>query len=277
MGKEKIIVARNSKPVGSPSEYLGAEVSIGLLTIEKIRELKSMLQNDKLFEEMGGMWGESYIGSNFLIDLMDANDIYHRNGLIYYEDVYDPDEVHDIYSYSTDNWAFVPPENENFDPNPDFKAPAKIELTSDELVVISIRTMDLYFKAYGEFSTKNKKIIDDTGVAKFEVQTGIDNFHYLMDDGTSEFCGFYLLHSAYVNGEELIREEDAEGEEGNIYYSSHLIFKAGKVIAWLSSNNNSHHFPFDYVNTEIPCISPNLKDSDLDTYEVAVRSLLDKL
>jgi len=51
MEKEKIIVARNCEPEGSPSEYLGAEVSMGLLTVEKITELKSMLQNDKLFED----------------------------------------------------------------------------------------------------------------------------------------------------------------------------------------------------------------------------------
>ena len=86
MEKEKIIVARNCEPEGSPSEYLGAEVSIGLLTAEKITELKLMLQNDKLFEEMAGKWDETYIGSTYLTDLMDVNEIYHKNGLIYYED-----------------------------------------------------------------------------------------------------------------------------------------------------------------------------------------------
>ena len=49
MEKEKIVVARNCEPEGSPSEYLGAEVSMGLLTAERITKLKSMLQNDKLF------------------------------------------------------------------------------------------------------------------------------------------------------------------------------------------------------------------------------------
>ena len=91
------------------------------------------------------------------------------------------------------------------------------------------------------------------------------------------FCGFYLLHSAYVNGEELIRDEDAESEAGNIYYSSHLILKDGKVIAWLATNNNSHTFPFDYNDTEIPCISPNFKESDIEAYEAAVKSLIDML
>ena len=36
MKKEKIIVARNCEPEGSPSEYLGAEVSIGLDYVQVI-------------------------------------------------------------------------------------------------------------------------------------------------------------------------------------------------------------------------------------------------
>ena len=273
MEKEKIVVARNCEPEGSPSEYLGAEVSIGLLTAERITKLKSMLQNDKLFEEMAGKWDENYIGSTYLTDLMDVNGSYHKNGLIYFEDL--SDNGGDIYSYSTDNWAFVPAENENWEPNTDFKAPTKIELASDGLVVISIRTMDLYFKAKGEFSEEHKIIFDNTEVAKFKVQTGIDNFHSIM--AASDFCGFNLLHTAYVNGEELIRDEDDEAEGGNIYYSSHLIIKDRKVIAWLASNNNSHTFPFDYIDSKISCISPFLKENDPEAYEAAVKSLLDKL
>ncbi len=273
MEKEKIIVARNNEPSGSPSEYLGAEISIGLLSSDKITELKSLFKKDKIFEEMAGMWDETYIGSTFLTDLMDDNEVYHRNGLIYYEDI--SDNGGDIYSYSTDNWAFVPSENENWEPNPEFKAPTIIELALDGLVVISIRTMDLYFKAKGEFSQEHKIIFDDTDLPKFKVQTGVDNFHSIMS--SLSFCGFYLLHSAYVNGEELIRDEDAESEAGNIYYSSHLILKNGKVIAWLASNNNFHTFPFDYNDTEIPCISPNFKESDPEAYEATVKSLIDIL
>ena len=273
MKNKKIIVARNNEPDGSPSEYLGAEISIGKLSSEKITELKSLFENEKFFEEMVGMWDETYIGSTFLTDLMDVNEVYHKNGLIYYEDL--DDNGGDTYSYSTDNWSFVPSENENWEPNPDFKAPTKIELASDGLFVISIRTMDLYFKAKGEFSEEHKVILDDTELPKFKVQTGVDNFHSMMS--ASGFCGFCLLHSAFVNGEELIRDEDAESEAGNIYYSSHLIIKDGAVIAWLASNNNSHTFPFDYVDSEISCISPYLKEDDSDAYQTAVKSLIDAL
>ena len=58
--KEKIFIARNSEPEGSPSEYLGAEVSIGKLSSEMIDELK-LLENDNLFEEMAGkLWTNIY-------------------------------------------------------------------------------------------------------------------------------------------------------------------------------------------------------------------------
>ena len=92
MEKEKIIVARNSYPEGSPSEYLGAEVSIGLFSQSKMSELKSLLESNKLFEKMSGMWGETYIGSTYLTDLMDVNEVYHKTGLILYEDI---EEMHD--------------------------------------------------------------------------------------------------------------------------------------------------------------------------------------
>jgi hypothetical protein len=143
MENEQIIVARNNKPDGSPSEYLGAEVSIGLFLQAKITELKSLFENEKIFEEMAGMWDETYIGSTYLTDVMDVNELYHKNGLIYYEDL--SDNGGDLYSHSTDNWAFVPSENENWEPNPDFKSPQNIEIESEGLIVISIRTLDLYF------------------------------------------------------------------------------------------------------------------------------------
>ena len=126
-----------------------------------------------------------------------------------------------------------------------------------------------------------KSIFDESGVAKFKVQASVDSFHSLMYESaplsSDGFCGFKVLHSAFVNGEPMTRDEDAEEEAGNIYYSSRLIFKEGKVIAWLATNNNSHTFPFDYNDTEIPCISPNFKESDPEAYEAAVKSLIDIL
>jgi len=40
MEKEELIVARNCQPSGSPSGYLGAEVAIGRISLEKLSELK---------------------------------------------------------------------------------------------------------------------------------------------------------------------------------------------------------------------------------------------
>ena len=49
------------------------------------------------------------------------------------------------------------------------------------------------------------------------------------------------------------------------------MYKEGDSIA---SNNNSHTFPFDYNDTEIPCISPHLKECDPEAYQVAVKILI---
>ena len=154
----------------------------------------------------------------------------------------------------------------------------KIELSSNGFEVISVRTMDLYFKAKGELVKEIKSDfdhIDYTNEPKFKIQTGIANFHSVMY--SSRFCGFNLLHSVYVNGNELIRDEDAEEEAGNLYYSSHLLFKDGSLIGWLASNNYSHSFPFDYIESEIPCISPYLRDNDSEVYQSAIKDLIDKI
>ena len=270
---EKIIIARSNMPEGSPTEYLGAEISMGELSLDKINEFKKLLNSDNLFEEMLGGYGVPYIGSSYLTDLMDIHELYHKNGLIYYEDL--NDNGGDIYSYSTDNWVFISPEDENFEPNPDFKSPQNVKIKNEGFIVLSIRTLDLYFKARGEFTGEYKQIFDDTGIAKFGVQTGVDNFHSIMSE--YGFCGFNLLHSAYINGMELFRDEDEEGEAENIYYSSHLIFHNGKLLAWLASNNHSHTFPFDYVNAEISCISPYLKENDPEKYKTSVKKILEKL
>ena len=267
MEKEKIIVARNSYPEGSPSEYLGAEVSIGLLTAERITELKSMLQNDKLFEEMAGKWDETYIGSTYLTDLMDVNEVYHKNGLIYYEDLSETHDNEIIGPTSTDNWVFA--EDWGWDEVP-YREPGYIEIPQEDFVILNLRTQDFYFKANGEFPI-DKKISDtDLGIEdKFIVQPGLDVFSL----GDYGFPYFNILHSVFVND---IKLNSDESYEDSIYYSSHLIFKDGKVIAWLATNNNDHFFPFDWqVESEIPCISPHLKESDPEVYEAAVKSLIE--
>ena len=273
MGKEQIVVALNNEPESSPSQYLGAEIAIGTLTLDKIAELKSILQNGLLFEEMGGLWGETFNGSVYLTELMDVNDEYHKNGLIFYESLYD--NCSDINLYSTENWAFVPEDNEDMLPNPEFKPPVKIQIKSSEFIVLSIRTEDLYFKAKGELNSENKMVFDETNIAKFKIQTGIDEFHSIMS--SFGFSGFNLLHTVYANGVELERDEDDIEEAFNIYYSSHLIFSEGKLIAWLATNNHSHHFPFDYYESKIPCISPYLMEMDPETYQLAINNLLENL
>ena len=78
MGKEKIIVARNydSSSEGGLENH-GVEVSIGLLTSDKLEQLKLLLQNDGLFEERTYRLN-NYLGSDFLSDLLDINEYYHK-------------------------------------------------------------------------------------------------------------------------------------------------------------------------------------------------------
>ena len=268
MEKEEILIARNSEPEGSPSQYLGVEVSIGLLPKEQLDKLKDQHKNDAFFEEMEGMWGDSYMGSSWLTDSMDNNEFYHKSGLIYYEDLYETKDEEILGPTSTNNWVFA--EDWGWDEVP-YLAPEYIKIPQEGIVVLNIRTQDFYFKAKGEFPIDQKKSNADEGIEnKFIVKAGIDNIN-LIDYG---FCYFNILHSVFVNGEELNNDDSYQD---SIYYSSHLIYKDGKVIGWLASNNNPHTFPFDYIETNIPCISPYLKENDPKAYEAAVKSLIEKL
>ena len=110
---------------------------------------------------------------------------------------------------------------------------------------------------------------------KKEVSAAFDSFHSLFAD--FDFSGFNLLHSASVGGIELVRDEDSEAEAGNIYYSTHFIFKSGVLIGWLATNNEEHGFPFNYTETDLPCISPYLHISDPDNYKIGIRNLIETL
>jgi len=271
---EEIIVAYNSRPEGSPTEYLGAEISIGYLPVEKINQLKSQLESNTLFEEMQGFWGDNFEGSSLLQDFMDIHDIYHKNGLIYYEDIC---ECTDTNEYSTANWYRI--SDEYFDTNtdswvkdPHYCDPAMMQIPEDGIIVLSLRTMDLYFKAKGVLPSTLKNDRNIEGSSAFKAGLGIDSFHGLFAD--FDFSGFNLLHSASVGGIELVRDEDSEAEAGNIYYSTHFIFKSGVLIGWLATNNEEHGFPFNYTETDLPCISPNLHISDPDYYKIGVQNLM---
>jgi hypothetical protein len=267
MEKEKIIVARNSEPENSPSQYLGVEVSIGSLTNNELIKLKDQHKSNTFFKKREGMWGDSYIGSSWLTELMERNEFYNKTGLIFYEDLDEANDEEILGPTSTDNWVFACDwwdwtQEKNL-------LPTDVNIPQDGIVVVNIRTQDFYFKAKGELSIDNKKSNADEGIEnKFIVQAGIDK---IFIEG---FCYFNILHSVFVNGEELNNEDSYED---SIYYSSHLIFKDGNIIAWLGSNNNSHTFPLDYITSNLPCISPYLKENNPETYDAAVKSLLEKL
>jgi hypothetical protein len=274
---EEISVAYNSQPEGSPTEYLGAEISIGYLPAEKINQLKSQLESNTLFEEMQGFWGGKFEGSPLLQDFMDIHDIYHKNGLVYYEDIC---ECNDTNEYSTANWYRL--SDEYFDnatdtwvTDPDFKGSEMVQIPEDGIIILSVRAMDLYFRANGVLPKSLKTNRNIEGVSAFKVRLGIDSFYGLFAD--FDFSGFNLLHAASVGGIELVRDEDSEVESGNIYYSTHFIFKSGVLLGWLATNNEEHGFPFNYTETDLPCISPYLHISDPDNYKIGIRNLIETL
>jgi hypothetical protein len=274
---EEIIVAYNSQPEGSPTEYLGAEISIGYLTREKIDELTNQLKSKTLFEEFTGLWGGTFKGSSLLQDFMNINDIYHKNGLIYYEDIY---ECNDTSEYSTSNWYRLSEEyydnvSDAWMQDPDYQSPETVRVPENGMVVLSIRTMDLYFKATGLLQESLKTDRNIEGVSAFKVRLGIDSFHTLFSG--FNFSGFNLLHTASVVDIGLTRDEESETESGNIYCSTHLIFKDGVLMGWLGTHNEAHGFPFNHTETDMPCISPYLSDNDPENYQMGVQDLLQKL
>lgn len=274
---EEIRVAYNSQPEGSPTEYLGAEISIGYLPTDKINQLKSQLESNTLFEEMQGFWGNKFEGSSLLQDFMDIHDIYHKNGLIFYEDICECTDTND---YSTANWYRISDEyfdstTDSWVKDPHYCDPAMMQIPGDGIIVLSLRTMDLYFKAIGVLPITLKNDQNIEGSSAFKVGLGIVSFHNLFAD--FDFSGFNLLHAASVDDIELVRDEDSEAESGNIYYSTHFIFKCGVLIGWLSTNNEAHSFPFNYTETDLPCISPYLHISDPDKYKIGIQNLIGAL
>jgi hypothetical protein len=300
MKNEKITVASNYDGSSEGGiEHQGVEVSIGCFTSDKSEHLKLLLQNDNLFEERTGPRGNAFIGSSFLNDLMDVNENYHKNGLITYEN-----EINnDIENLSTDNWCFsgdynkkassmvvfdgedrgLKQEVQKYDDatgewittmEDSTSTRSTLKIPKEGFIKMSVRSESLYFYAGGILPVDKKSVLEDYSDPKFEVQPGVDTIF-----PGSGFCDFDILHSVFVDGEELGRNFEEEDFGGGVLYSSHLLFKDGIVVAWLATNNNAHFWPFgdEYTETSLPCISPYLKENNPETYEAAVKILLEKL
>ena len=280
MKNEKITVASNYDGSSEGGiQHQGVEVSIGHLSSDKSEHLKSLLQNDNLFEERT-FSSNTHQGSDFLTELMDVNENYHKQGMITYEE----DLEEDIEDLSTDNWCFADYfelVNEKaikvvFEGQEDlgWTGGTILKIPKKGITVVSIRSESLYFYAGGILPVDKKSVLEDYSDPKFEVQPGVDTIF-----PGSGFCDFDILHSVFVDGEELGRNFEEEDFGGGVLYSSHLLFKDGIVVAWLATNNNAHFWPFgdEYTETSLPCISPYLKENNPETYEAAVKSLLEKL
>ena len=286
MEKEKVVVAMSNDP-GSSSvcKNLGAEISIGRIPFEKQTELKQALQSGSFFTERTYK-GNTYMGSDFLNDLMDINDIYHKKGILFYEkemmDTKDPE------SLSTDNWASKGSEAYSYYGTPSISTLNKVEIPKEGVVVCNLRLEDGYFVANGEFNIDDKIDFWDNSLKakrkKFPVGLHFDFVDWNEYKVSNNGFWFELLHSASINGELLTKDELQEEMAGgsNIYYTSHFIFKDGEFIGWLTSNNLEKSFPFHEEDGLPQSISPNLTKSEFDSSDWAwdvspVKSLLDKL
>jgi hypothetical protein len=279
MEKEKVVVAMSNDP-GSSSvcKNLGAEISIGRIPFEKQTELKQALQSGSFFTERTYK-GNTYMGSDFLNDLMDINDIYHKNGILFYEL---EDNTKDPESLSTNNWAA-----DSYNCS-EIRTINKVQIPKEGVIVLNLRLQDACFVANGEFNIDYKIDLWDNSLKaerkQFPVGLNFDFVDWKEYQGTNNCLVFELLHSASINGELLTRDEVQEEMAGgsNIYYTSHFIFKEGEFIGWLTSNNLEKSFPFHEEDGLPPSISPNLTKSEFDSSDWAwdvspVKSLLDKL
>jgi hypothetical protein len=276
MKTEKVIIALSNEPEGAICQYLGAEVSVGKLSIEKQSHLKQALQSGDFFIEMSGNFGSTYMGSDFLNELMDLNDIYHKNGILCYEDT---GGTNDPKSLSTNNWAEDSPVS-SFN---------NIQIPKEGVIVLNLRLEDCYFVANGEFNIDYKIDLWDNSLKakrkQFPVGLHLDSVSFYDYLGTNNSLCFSLMHAASINGELLTRDEVQEEMEGggNYYYTSHFIFKDGKFIGWLTSNNHEKSFPFHDEYDGLPeSINPNLSRQQFDSSawqydDSPVKSLLDKL
>jgi|TARA_B110000971_G_scaffold158332_1_gene161712 hypothetical protein len=298
MEKEKVVVAMSNEPGDlSVCQNLGAEISIGRIPLEKQTELKQALQSGSFFTERTYK-GKTYMGSDFLNDLMDINDIYHKNGILFYEE--EMMDTKDPESLSTDNWASKGSEGEwlkdgemsldtySYYGTPGISTLNKVEIPKEGVVVLNLRLEDGYFVANGEFNIDDKIDFWDNSLKakrkKFPVGLHFDFVDWNEYKVSNNGFWFELLHSASINGELLTRDEVQEEMAGgsNIYYTSHFIFKDGEFIGWLTSNNREKSFPFHEEDGLPQSISPNLTKSEFDSSDWAwdvspVKNLLDKL
>jgi hypothetical protein len=278
MNKEKIVFALNSEPLPSPSRWLGAEVAIGMLTKSHINRLRSDLDKEQLFTKTTNFWGEDIFKSDHLRDLMDVSDKYHQNGLLFFEDI--DDECEDSNEYSTDNWVMTNSED------PSYRSPNIVEFDgAGDVIVVSIRLMDLYFQATGYVEADQKvELGEEIGFhprggcsegSRFHVSIGVDDFFYLMEE--LGFGGFSLLTNAFVGDTELERGDTDEYMEGAMYDTNHLLIRDGEVIGWLASNNGEFMFPFADLDNDVTCICPKLMQEDSAMFDWAVQDLVTKL
>jgi len=185
---EEVIIGRSCEPHNSPSKYLGLEMSIGTLKdnsfadeLEKLALKENRLwKKQKIFSgfriDEGCEEDETYV-SSFLEKAFKYNDIYHKDGLLFYESI-TTDEIEinlntsvDRDNYSTDNFIFSTDidygdvlidgkelsekeVNDYFDYNQIYN---NITIPKKGNYIVNIKFQDVYFRACGMLEKSKKR------------------------------------------------------------------------------------------------------------------------
>jgi len=273
---EEVIIGRSCEPHNSPSKYLGLEVSIGTLKdnsfadeLEKLALKENRLwEKQKIFSgfriDEGCEEDETYV-SSFLEKAFKYNDIYHKDGLLFYESI-TTDEIEinlntsvDRDNYSTDNFIFSTDidygdvlidgkelsekeYNDYFDYNQVYN---NINIPKKGNYIINIKFQDVYFRACGMLEKSKKRFnklhseYPEKTTPKYEENkfliTPYSDFFVIESKEENFLLPFSILHTVRSGDEELLRQKDRE--QNLEYYSIHIILQDSKIIGGLTNKN----------------------------------------
>ena len=273
---EEVIIGRSCEPHNSPSKYLGLEMSIGTLKdnsfadeLEKLALKENRLwEKQKIFSgfriDEGCEEDETYV-SSFLEKAFKYNDIYHKDGLLFYESI-TTDEIEinlntsvDRDNYSTDNFIFSTDidygdvlidgkelsekeYNDYFDYNQIYN---NITIPKKGNYIVNIKFQDVYFRACGMLEKSKKRFnklhseYPEKTTPKYEENkfliTPYSDFFVIESKEENFLLPFSILHTVRSGDEELLRQKDRE--QNLEYYSIHIILQDSKIIGGLTNKN----------------------------------------
>ena len=284
---EEVIIGRSCEPHNSPSKYLGLEVSIGTLKdnsfadeLEKLALKENRLwQKQKIFSgfriDEGCEEDETYV-SSFLEKAFKYNDIYHKDGLLFYESI-TTDEIEinlntsvDRNNYSTDNFIFSTDidyggvlidgkelsekEVKDYFFNDLDQIYNNVTIPEKGNYILNIKFQDVYFRACGMLEKSKKRfnklhpdLKNDYGSPEFSEKNTpkYEKNKFLI----TPYSDFFVIGSkgetflepfsilhTVKSGDEELIRQK-DREQNLEYYSIHIIFQDSKIIGGLTNKN----------------------------------------